>query len=103
MMTMEAVSTSETSVNLYHTTRRYNGQQSRLCTCRRKNLKPHNTSTITEFQTRRRIPCVADKARLNKPLKQATEQQMSAFSRAIYVCPVASPHFDSSSPEPWII
>jgi hypothetical protein len=38
---MEAVSTSETSVNFYHTTRRNNPDNSQLHTRRRENLKSH--------------------------------------------------------------
>jgi hypothetical protein len=38
---MEAKSTSETSVNFYQTTRRYNPKDSRLCNRRRENLKSH--------------------------------------------------------------
>jgi hypothetical protein len=36
---MEAASTSETSVNFYRTTRRYNPEDSHLHTRRRENLK----------------------------------------------------------------
>jgi hypothetical protein len=36
---MEAASTSETSVNVCQTTRRYNQEDSHLHTCRRENLK----------------------------------------------------------------
>jgi hypothetical protein len=39
---MEAASTSETSVNFYQTTRRYNREDSHLHTRRRENLKSHN-------------------------------------------------------------
>jgi hypothetical protein len=38
---MEAASTSETSVNFYQTTRRYNPEDSHLHTRRRENLKSH--------------------------------------------------------------
>jgi hypothetical protein len=38
---MEAASTSETSVNLYQTTRRNNPEDSHLHTHRRENLKSH--------------------------------------------------------------
>jgi hypothetical protein len=38
---MEAVRTSETSVNIYLTTRQYIPEDSRLHTCRRENLKSH--------------------------------------------------------------
>jgi hypothetical protein len=39
---METTSTSETSVNLYRTTRRNNLEDSHLHTNRRENLKSHN-------------------------------------------------------------
>jgi hypothetical protein len=39
---MEAASTSETSKNLYQTTRRNNPEDSRLHTRRRENLKSHS-------------------------------------------------------------
>jgi hypothetical protein len=38
---MEAASASETLVNFYQTTRRYNPEDSHLCTHRRENLKPY--------------------------------------------------------------
>jgi hypothetical protein len=38
---MEAASTSETSVNFYQTTRRYNPKDSHLRSRRRENLKSH--------------------------------------------------------------
>jgi hypothetical protein len=38
---MEAASTSETSVNLCQTTRRYNPEDSHIHTRRRENLKAH--------------------------------------------------------------
>jgi hypothetical protein len=38
---MEAASTSETSVNFYQTTRRYNPEDSHLQTCCRENLRSH--------------------------------------------------------------
>jgi hypothetical protein len=41
---MEATSTSETSVNFYETTRRYNPEDSHLHTRRRENLKSHNVN-----------------------------------------------------------
>jgi hypothetical protein len=40
-MMMEAVSTSQTSVNLYEITRRNNPEDSRLHNRRRENLKSH--------------------------------------------------------------
>jgi hypothetical protein len=40
---IEAASTSETSVNFYHTTQRNNPEDSHLYTRRRKNLKFHLT------------------------------------------------------------
>jgi hypothetical protein len=43
---MEAASTSETSVNFYQTTRRYNPEDSHLHTRRRENLKSYNTMLI---------------------------------------------------------
>jgi hypothetical protein len=39
---IEATSTSETLVNVYQTTRRYNPEDSHLRTRRRKNLKSHS-------------------------------------------------------------
>jgi hypothetical protein len=39
---MEAARTSETLVNFYQTTRRYNPEDSHLCTHRRENLKSYN-------------------------------------------------------------
>jgi hypothetical protein len=41
LATMKATRTSETSVNIYQTTRRNNIEGSHLHTRRRKNLKPH--------------------------------------------------------------
>jgi hypothetical protein len=38
---MEAARTSETLVNFYQTTRRYNPEDSHLHTCRRENLKSY--------------------------------------------------------------
>jgi hypothetical protein len=38
---MEAVRTSETSVNIYFITRQYNPEDTKLHTIRRENLKPH--------------------------------------------------------------
>jgi hypothetical protein len=46
---MEAVRTSETSVNSYQSTRRYSTENSHLCTHRRENLKP---DTIPYFLIR---------------------------------------------------
>jgi hypothetical protein len=43
---MEAASTSETSVNFYQTTRRYNPEDSHLQTHRRENLKSNNIVII---------------------------------------------------------
>jgi hypothetical protein len=40
-LTMEAARTSETLVNLYQTTRRYNSEDSHLRTHRRENLKSY--------------------------------------------------------------
>jgi hypothetical protein len=55
---MEVVSTSETSVNFYDTTRRNIPEDSRLHTRRRENLKSHyliSSNVITGGQTRLRI------------------------------------------------
>jgi hypothetical protein len=46
---MEATSTSETTVNFYQTTRRYNPEDSHLHTHRRENLKSY-FETINVFQ-----------------------------------------------------
>jgi hypothetical protein len=43
---MEAISTSETSVNFYQTTRRNNPEDSHLHALRRKNLKSHEISKV---------------------------------------------------------
>jgi hypothetical protein len=40
-LTVEAASISETSANLYQTTRRNNPEDSHLHTCRRENLRSH--------------------------------------------------------------
>jgi hypothetical protein len=40
-MMVEAVSTFETSVNIYQTTRRNILEDSQFHTCRRENMKPH--------------------------------------------------------------
>jgi hypothetical protein len=45
-LTMEAASTSETSVNFYQTTWRYNPEDSHLHTRRRENPKFHKTSVL---------------------------------------------------------
>jgi hypothetical protein len=47
---MEAASTSQTSVNFYHTTRRSNPEDSRLHTRRRENLKSHQNLTCVNFR-----------------------------------------------------
>jgi hypothetical protein len=50
---MEAASTSETSVNFYHTTRSNNPEDSYLHTRRRENLKSHSVRTddaVVEIQ-----------------------------------------------------
>jgi hypothetical protein len=44
-LTMEAARTSETLVNFYQTTRRYNPEDSHLHTLRRENLKSYSSST----------------------------------------------------------
>jgi hypothetical protein len=48
---MEAESTSETSVNLYQTTRRNNPEDNRLHTRRRENLKsqPYSIFSLKQF------------------------------------------------------
>jgi hypothetical protein len=46
---MEVASTSETSVNFYQTTRRYNPEDSHLNTRRRENLKSHATGFFVLF------------------------------------------------------
>jgi hypothetical protein len=43
---MEAASTSETLVNFYHTTRRYNPEDSHLRTHRRENLKSYKDKAV---------------------------------------------------------
>jgi hypothetical protein len=43
---MEAARTSETSVNFYQTTRRYNPEDSHLRTYRRDNLKSYYVNVI---------------------------------------------------------
>jgi hypothetical protein len=45
---MEAARTSETSVNFYQTTRRYNPEDSHLRTHRRENLKSY-LCVVTDF------------------------------------------------------
>jgi hypothetical protein len=44
---MEAARTSETLVNFYQTTRRYNPEDSHLRTHRRENLKSYNAVEFT--------------------------------------------------------
>jgi hypothetical protein len=44
---MEAARTSETLVNFYQTTRRYNPEDSNLHTHRRENLKSYMVNTIS--------------------------------------------------------
>jgi hypothetical protein len=51
---MEAVSTSETLVNFYQTTRRYNPEDSHLRTHRRENLKSY-TSKISNYDDVKRV------------------------------------------------
>jgi hypothetical protein len=60
---MEAARTSETLVNFYQTTRRYNPEDSHLRTHRRENLKPYvsilNVRMVSlpeDKQLRRRSP-----------------------------------------------
>jgi hypothetical protein len=45
-MMMEAAGTSETLVNFYQTTRRYNPEDSHLRTHRRENLKSYNRDVV---------------------------------------------------------
>jgi hypothetical protein len=45
VLMMEAARTSETLVNFYQTTRRYNPKESNLSTHRRENLKSHKISS----------------------------------------------------------
>jgi hypothetical protein len=45
---MEAARTSETLVNFYQTTRRYNPEDSHLHTHRRENLKSYNEKLVQE-------------------------------------------------------
>jgi hypothetical protein len=47
---MEAARTSETSVNFYQTTRRYNPEESDLHTRRRENLKSHQMLIDYQWQ-----------------------------------------------------
>jgi hypothetical protein len=47
---MEAARTSETLVNVYQTTRRYNPENNHLHTHRRENLKPYLMRTCFLFQ-----------------------------------------------------
>jgi hypothetical protein len=57
---MEAVRTSETSVNIYLTTRRYIAEDSKLHTRRRDNLKSHIlhfSSADTQFKSTPRSVC----------------------------------------------
>jgi hypothetical protein len=46
---IEAARTSETLVNFYQTTRRYNPEDSHLHTCRRENLKSYLDSDISGY------------------------------------------------------
>jgi hypothetical protein len=48
---MEAARTSETLVNFYHTTRRYNPEDSHLRTHRRENLKSYLNLHVVESRT----------------------------------------------------
>jgi hypothetical protein len=48
---MEAVSTSETSVNFYQTTRRYNPEDSHLHIRRRENLKSNVLISLCRVQS----------------------------------------------------
>jgi hypothetical protein len=47
---MEAARTSETLVNFYRTTRRYNPEDSHLRTHRRENLKSYNNNSLRHLQ-----------------------------------------------------
>jgi hypothetical protein len=48
---MEAARTSETLVNFYQTTRRYNPEDSHLRTHRRENLKSYSNETYTSIKS----------------------------------------------------
>jgi hypothetical protein len=48
---MEAASTSETSVNFYHTTRPNDPENSHLHTSRRENLKSHNSKDFVKVHS----------------------------------------------------
>jgi hypothetical protein len=52
---MEATRTSETLVNFYQTTRRYNPEDSHLHTHRRENLKSYYRLRVFENRVLRRI------------------------------------------------
>jgi hypothetical protein len=56
---METASTSEMSVNLYQTTRRYNPEDSHLHTQRRKNLESYMYETRRTRGSSKRIAAVA--------------------------------------------
>jgi hypothetical protein len=56
-MTMDAASTSETSVNFYQTTRRNNPEDSHLHTRRRENLKSYQYTSVSSC-LHQGAPCV---------------------------------------------
>jgi hypothetical protein len=60
---MEAARTSETLVNFYQTTRRYNPEDSNLRTHRRENLKSYNGDQTWVGVLRLRNPWGADAAK----------------------------------------
>jgi galactose-1-phosphate uridylyltransferase len=57
---MEAARTSETLVNVYQTTRRYNPEDSHLRTHRRENLKSYLISILSASRERRARPVKRD-------------------------------------------
>jgi hypothetical protein len=52
---MEAARTSETLVNFYQTTRRYNPEDSHLCTHRRENLKSYLVIMRSKLKSSRHV------------------------------------------------
>jgi hypothetical protein len=63
---MEAARTSETLVNFYQTTRRYNPEDSNLHTRRRENLKSYLGRKVA-------YPCIKKEANFNRVLEQIQE------------------------------
>jgi hypothetical protein len=82
---MEAARTSETLVNFYQTTRRYNPEDSHLRTHRRKNLKSYLGITLSCFST---------------PRKHLPQQLLSTFtcSQRSAISPYSMP--EESNPHP---